>query len=346
MGSRSSAWTSTTRCSTPRERRRRRLQWICADLAAFDLERGFDVVALPGNVLLFCRPAVRRDVVCGSARHVATGGRLILGFSLEAGPTAVTLAEVDAAATNEGLVLEDRFATWERQPFAGGDYAVSVYRRPADVAAVLLAPEVRRVIDIEGGLQRRDGVVAEGIDVTPLPLALALRTGHRLRSAPGRRVQRRATARASTRQMLQRLGPPPGHGSRRRDGGVAGGGPACRPRGRHLRGVIDDRCRSVARRDPHRRRRARLGRWLLRRAISPRGRRDVVCVRPPAVRPVRRRVGRSAAVEAPPPGSSPRPTDLGGIDPVDWVLVGVKAHQTAGAASGSTACAARRPRSS
>ena len=39
-------------------------------------------------------------------------------------------AQLDRHTADNGLVLEDRFATWDRQPWIeGGDYAVSVHRR-------------------------------------------------------------------------------------------------------------------------------------------------------------------------------------------------------------------------
>ena len=110
------------------------IDWTREDLATLDLGCGFDVVALPGNVLLFCRPEDRSAVVRRSAAHVLPAGRLIVGFTLETGPDAVTLADVDLAAADEGLALDDRFATWERDRYDGGDYAVSVYRRPEEVA--------------------------------------------------------------------------------------------------------------------------------------------------------------------------------------------------------------------
>jgi SAM-dependent methyltransferase len=110
------------------------IAWICADLATLDLGRSFDVVAVPGNVLLFCRPADRSAVAHRCAAHVGPAGRLIVGFSLERDPGAANLAEVDAAASAEGLVLDERLATWDRDEYAGGDYAVSVYRRPGEAA--------------------------------------------------------------------------------------------------------------------------------------------------------------------------------------------------------------------
>ena len=41
---------------------------------------------------------------------------------------ALTLAEYDQCATAAGLMLADRFSTWDRAPYDGGNYAVSVHR--------------------------------------------------------------------------------------------------------------------------------------------------------------------------------------------------------------------------
>ena len=55
------------------------------------------------------------------------GGRLVSGFQLGRG---YDLADYDRHCATAGLTLAERFATWDRAPFAGGDYAVSVHRRP------------------------------------------------------------------------------------------------------------------------------------------------------------------------------------------------------------------------
>lgn len=105
------------------------LRWICADLSVFDLGRQFDVVAMPGNVMIFCRPDHRAPIVARCAAHVAPGGVLIAGFSLERSPGALDVAEYDDACTAVGLVLTERYAGWGREPFTGRDYVLSVHRR-------------------------------------------------------------------------------------------------------------------------------------------------------------------------------------------------------------------------
>lgn len=109
------------------------IRWHRADLASFSLDSVFDIVAMAGNVLVFCEPANRGAAVASCAAHLRTGGLLIAGFTLAAavGPTAVqpmVLTDYDGWCAAAGLELVDRFATWERAPFDGGDYAVSVHR--------------------------------------------------------------------------------------------------------------------------------------------------------------------------------------------------------------------------
>lgn len=102
------------------------LTWFESDLAALDLGRTFDVVVMAGNVLVFTGPGTHADVVEGCARHVR--GVLVAGFQLDRG---YGIDEYDAHCDAAGLELVERFATWDRQPFTGGDYAVSVHRRSA-----------------------------------------------------------------------------------------------------------------------------------------------------------------------------------------------------------------------
>jgi len=106
------------------------ISWHHADLSELALDRHFDVVAMPGNVMLFCRPEHRAPIVASLASHLHRNGLLVAGFSLEARPDAITLAEYDACCAAAGLKLFERFATWERQLYEGQDYAVSVHRRP------------------------------------------------------------------------------------------------------------------------------------------------------------------------------------------------------------------------
>ena len=105
-------------------------RWIHADLGDVHLDRTFGAVVLAGNVMIFLTPGTEEVVVANLGRHVAPGGWLVAGFSLE--PGRLDLATYDAHAGAAGLVLADRWATWDRRPFEGGGYAVSVHRRPAE----------------------------------------------------------------------------------------------------------------------------------------------------------------------------------------------------------------------
>ncbi|MEU0498882.1 class I SAM-dependent methyltransferase [Mycobacterium sp. NPDC006124] len=109
------------------------LTWIHADLAeADDHAPGvFDVVLLAGNVMIFLAPGSERRVVRQMVARLAPGGLLIAGFSLQ--PGRLTLDDYDRLVTGAGLASTARWATWDREPYGGGDYAVSVHRRP-DVA--------------------------------------------------------------------------------------------------------------------------------------------------------------------------------------------------------------------
>ncbi len=104
------------------------LIWIEADLATLDLDRRFDVVAMAGNVMIFVRPGTEAQVVASLAAHLEPDGSLVAGFQLR--PGAYDLATYDADCEQAGLRLSERHATWDRDEYEGGDYAVSVHRRP------------------------------------------------------------------------------------------------------------------------------------------------------------------------------------------------------------------------
>lgn len=103
------------------------LPWIQGDLLTVDLGSTFDVVVFAGNVMIFVAPGTEAGVVANLARHIAAGGALVAGFQLR--PGGLDLASYDRYAAAAGLELSERYATWDRQPYEGGDYAVSVHRR-------------------------------------------------------------------------------------------------------------------------------------------------------------------------------------------------------------------------
>lgn len=88
----------------------------------------FDLVALPGNVLVFVAPGTEREVLATAYGLLVAGGRLVVGFATDR-EYAVPQLDTDLAAV--GFVLEHRFATWQLDPWSDdADWQVSVARRP------------------------------------------------------------------------------------------------------------------------------------------------------------------------------------------------------------------------
>lgn len=103
------------------------LSWTLGDLADVELGHRFDLIVMAGNVMIFVARGTEAAVVANMADHLEPGGLLVAGFQLGRGRLA--LADYDQAGEAAGLTLVERFATWDREPFADGDYAVSVHRR-------------------------------------------------------------------------------------------------------------------------------------------------------------------------------------------------------------------------
>ncbi|HET9731842.1 MAG TPA: class I SAM-dependent methyltransferase [Acidimicrobiales bacterium] len=111
------------------------LRWLVADLARMRLSMTFDVVLLAGNVPLFTHRDDRDDLVARCAEHVSPGGALVAGFQLGKG---YDLDQWDRACSGAGLGLGERWATWDGEPFVpGGDYCVSLHRRPVAPRAAI-----------------------------------------------------------------------------------------------------------------------------------------------------------------------------------------------------------------
>lgn len=106
------------------------LTWHVADLATVRVGCEFDLVALPGNVMLYCRASDRGRIVANLADHLHADGTLVAGFSLRRDGYA--LSQWDQDCRNAGLELTERFATWERSTYSDGDYHVSVHRRVSE----------------------------------------------------------------------------------------------------------------------------------------------------------------------------------------------------------------------
>ena len=103
-------------------------RWEVGNLAALDLrdEDGarmlFDLQVSAGNVLTFLAGAERRPALAALAAHLAPGGRLVVGFGLDRG---YAMPDFTADAEVEGLVLVQRFSSWDLRP-ASDDFLVGV----------------------------------------------------------------------------------------------------------------------------------------------------------------------------------------------------------------------------
>jgi SAM-dependent methyltransferase len=111
------------------------LTWVRADLSAVEVTdlpeaapAAFDAVAMAGNVMIFVLPGTEGRVLERLWALLDPGGLLVAGFQLRR--DRIGLVEYDRLAAEVGLEPVARWATWDRSPFTGGDYAVSVHQRP------------------------------------------------------------------------------------------------------------------------------------------------------------------------------------------------------------------------
>lgn len=98
------------------------IEWLQLDLADLDRPERFDVAVLAGNVIPYAQR--RAELVAACARHLVPGGRVVAGFQLQEGWP--TLADYDGWCAAAGLTAQARYATWDREPYTGGDYVVTV----------------------------------------------------------------------------------------------------------------------------------------------------------------------------------------------------------------------------
>lgn len=114
------------------------VQWHCQDLAELDLggpgtTGQYDLVLAAGNVVPLLEEGSEPLVVRNLAGHLAPGGLLVAGFGLDAehlplSEAPVDLPQYDRWCADAGLVLQARWATWDRDPWDGQGYAVSAHR--------------------------------------------------------------------------------------------------------------------------------------------------------------------------------------------------------------------------
>ncbi len=105
------------------------LAWLEGDLSGSPrgMPTEVDLVLLAGNVMVFLDPGTEGRVLEGLAARLAPAGLLVAGFQVRG--DRLPLADYDALAKAAGLEPVARWATWDREPFTGGDYAVSLHRR-------------------------------------------------------------------------------------------------------------------------------------------------------------------------------------------------------------------------
>lgn len=112
-------------------------RWELGDLATLGLRdvdgnpELFDVVVAAGNVLAFVAPGSTGAVLRSLAEHLATDGRLVVGFSLRKG---YALGDFEADAAAAGLAFTARFAGWDMHLFdADSDFIVALLHRARPV---------------------------------------------------------------------------------------------------------------------------------------------------------------------------------------------------------------------
>jgi len=102
------------------------ISWVLADLVSFETDERFDLIALPGNVMIFLQPGTEHQTISNLVKSLTKNGILLAGFQIS--KATLQLDDYDSAAKKSGLELAGRWATWGRAPFTGGDYVVSAHR--------------------------------------------------------------------------------------------------------------------------------------------------------------------------------------------------------------------------
>lgn len=99
----------------------------------------FDIIVLPGNVVVYLAPGTEQDVLAVLAGLLKPAGRIVAGFATD---REYSPADLRADAEALGLTVEHQFATWDLDPYTEmSGWVVTVLRRPSapgqgqDVAA-------------------------------------------------------------------------------------------------------------------------------------------------------------------------------------------------------------------
>jgi SAM-dependent methyltransferase len=109
--------------------------WLVGDLVTLDLTaqgqaEPFDGVLVAGNVMDFVAEGHRAEAIRRLAAHLRPGGFVVVGCRVGRG---FTPDDLDAALPGTGLVLEQRFATWDLRRYdSHSDFCVSILRAAED----------------------------------------------------------------------------------------------------------------------------------------------------------------------------------------------------------------------
>ena len=103
------------------------LDWRVGDLATLSVDQSFDLVVLAGNVMICLTPDSEATVLAHLIPALAPGGLLVAGFATDR--EYYRLADYDETLASWGLILQERWATWDRQLWTSdATFAVSVHR--------------------------------------------------------------------------------------------------------------------------------------------------------------------------------------------------------------------------
>jgi SAM-dependent methyltransferase len=101
--------------------------WMVGDLSELDLPQRFDVIVSAGNVMTFAAPDTRAEILRRMGRHLAAGGRAVIGFGAGRG---YAFADFLADAATAGLEPDLLLSTWDLRPYTpDADFLVAVLQR-------------------------------------------------------------------------------------------------------------------------------------------------------------------------------------------------------------------------
>ena len=96
--------------------------------------------------MIFLDPGSEGAVLAAAAGRLAAGGLLVAGFQVQ--PDRLSLSRYDELAQAAGLHPVARWSTWSRDPFTGGDYAVSVHAAGSIVTLPSPDPNLAHLGDV------------------------------------------------------------------------------------------------------------------------------------------------------------------------------------------------------